>query len=51
MREAAGPLAEAIPSARLAVIPDAAHLPQMERPERFNEIVLEFLRGLPAPRG
>ena len=46
VRDAAGPLAAAIPGARLAVIPDAAHLPQMERPEIFNEIVLGFLLGL-----
>lgn len=46
VRQAAGPLAAAIPGARLAVIPDAAHLPQMERPELFNEIVLGFLLGL-----
>jgi pimeloyl-ACP methyl ester carboxylesterase len=45
VRAAAGPLAAAIPAARLAVIPDAAHLPQMERPEVFNQIVLEFLLG------
>ena len=32
VRLAAGPLAATIPGARLAVIPDAAHLPQMERP-------------------
>jgi pimeloyl-ACP methyl ester carboxylesterase len=44
VRQAAGSLAGAIPGARLAVIPDAAHLPQMERPELFNEIVLRFLR-------
>jgi 3-oxoadipate enol-lactonase len=44
VRQAADPLAGAIPGARLAVIPDAAHLPQMERPELFNEIVLRFLR-------
>src|SRR5215211_1571096 len=43
VRQAAGPLAAAIPGARLAVIPNAAHLPQMERPELFNEIVLGFL--------
>ncbi len=47
VRAAAGPLAAAIPGARLAVIPDAAHLPQMERPEFFNRIVLDFLLGLP----
>jgi 3-oxoadipate enol-lactonase len=46
VRQAAGPLAGAIPGARLAVIPDAAHLPQMERPEIFNEIVLGFLRDV-----
>jgi 3-oxoadipate enol-lactonase len=43
VRAAAAPLAAAIPGARLAVIPDAAHLPQMERPEVFNRIVLAFL--------
>ena len=43
VRAAAGPLAAAIPGARLAVIPDAAHLPQMERPDLFNRIVLDFL--------
>ncbi len=47
VRQAAAPLAAAIPGARLVVIPDAAHLPQMERPEEFNRVVLEFLRGLP----
>jgi pimeloyl-ACP methyl ester carboxylesterase len=46
VRQTAGPLAAAIPGARLAVIPDAAHLPQMERPAIFNEIVLGFLLGL-----
>jgi pimeloyl-ACP methyl ester carboxylesterase len=46
VRQAAGPLTAAIPGARLAVITDAAHLPQMERPEVFNEIVLGFLLGL-----
>jgi pimeloyl-ACP methyl ester carboxylesterase len=45
VRQAAGPLVAEIPGARLAVIPDAAHLPQMERPEVFNEIVLGFLLG------
>ena len=44
----AGPLiAQAIPGARLDVLPDASHLPQMEQPERFNEIVLGFLREVP----
>ena len=50
VRQAAGPLAATIPGARLAVIPEAAHLPQMERPELFNEIVLGFLLGLGSER-
>jgi 3-oxoadipate enol-lactonase len=50
VRQAAGPLAAAIPGAQLAVIPNAAHLPQMERPELFNETVLGFLLGLDSQR-
>jgi pimeloyl-ACP methyl ester carboxylesterase len=50
VRLAAGHLAATIPGARLAIIPDAAHLPQMERPELFNEIVLGFLLGLGSER-
>jgi 3-oxoadipate enol-lactonase len=51
VRQAAGPLAAAIPGAQLAVIPYAAHLPQMERPDIFNEIVLGFLLGVSSARG
>jgi pimeloyl-ACP methyl ester carboxylesterase len=36
-----------IPSARRVTIPEAYHLPNMEKPEEFNQIVLEFLNGLP----
>jgi 3-oxoadipate enol-lactonase len=36
-------LAREIPSAQLAVIPNAAHLPSLERPAAFNELVLRFL--------
>jgi 3-oxoadipate enol-lactonase len=36
-------LAERIPRARLVVIPDAAHLANVERADRFNEAVLEHL--------
>ena len=36
-------LMEKIPRARKAVIHDAAHLPNLEHPEEFNRIVLEFL--------
>jgi pimeloyl-ACP methyl ester carboxylesterase len=32
-----------IPDARLVFIPDAAHLPSLERPEVFDDLVLEFL--------
>jgi pimeloyl-ACP methyl ester carboxylesterase len=41
--EAADALARGIPGARLEVIEGAAHLPNMERPEEFNRLVLEFL--------
>jgi pimeloyl-ACP methyl ester carboxylesterase len=36
-------LAAEIPGARKAVIHDAAHLPNMEKPQEFNRIVLDFL--------
>ena len=35
----------AIPRARLAVIPGAAHVSNLERPEAFNAAVREFCRG------
>jgi 3-oxoadipate enol-lactonase len=50
VRQAAAPLTTAIQGARLAVIPDTAHLPQMERPELFDEIVLGFLLRLDSRR-
>lgn len=37
-------MARRIPHARLAVIGRAGHLSNLERPEEFNRIVLEFLR-------
>jgi len=36
-------LLENVPHARKAVIHDAAHLPNLEHPDEFNRIVLEFL--------
>ena len=39
-------MAEQIPGARLEVIAEAGHLVNIEAPERFNAIVLEFLSGL-----
>ena len=40
---AAGVMADAIPGARKVIIPGCAHLPNMERPAEFNEIVEGFL--------
>jgi 3-oxoadipate enol-lactonase len=41
-------MAEAIPGAQLAVIPDAGHSPQFENPEPWFEAVDGFLRAVPA---
>jgi pimeloyl-ACP methyl ester carboxylesterase len=32
-----------VPGARKAVITDTAHVPNMERPQEFNRLVLDFL--------
>ena len=32
-----------VPNARVEIIKDAAHLPNMEKPAEFNEVVLDFL--------
>jgi pimeloyl-ACP methyl ester carboxylesterase len=45
IRETAELLASKIAGARKAVIHDAAHLPNLEHPEEFNRIVLDFLLG------
>jgi pimeloyl-ACP methyl ester carboxylesterase len=39
-------MAEALPNARLVVIPGAGHLTPVEAPEEFNSAVREFLQGL-----
>jgi pimeloyl-ACP methyl ester carboxylesterase len=36
-------LAERLPNARFAAIPNAGHLPQREQPEKFSALVREFL--------
>ena len=36
-------MAARIPDARLVVIEDAGHLPNIERPDAFNAVLLEFL--------
>jgi pimeloyl-ACP methyl ester carboxylesterase len=41
---------DAIPQAELVVIPEAGHVSNLERPERFNEAVLEFCRAHPPGR-
>jgi pimeloyl-ACP methyl ester carboxylesterase len=33
---------QAIPDAKLVVIPEAGHVSNLERPEQFNEAVREF---------
>jgi 3-oxoadipate enol-lactonase len=37
-------LLDVLPDARHAELPDAAHLPCVEQPERFTEIMMQFLR-------
>ena len=44
---AADLLARSIPEASKVVMPGTAHLPNMERPEEFNRIVLDFLAEQP----
>ena len=40
-------LARTIPGARSEVIPGAGHSPQIETPEAFNRLLLDFLASLP----
>ena len=39
----AKPLLQLLPGARLSVIDDAGHIPHLERPEKFNPLLLQFL--------
>jgi 2-hydroxy-6-oxonona-2,4-dienedioate hydrolase len=39
-------MASAIPGAKKVILPDCAHLPNMEQPEQFNQVVLDFLISL-----
>jgi pimeloyl-ACP methyl ester carboxylesterase len=39
-------MAKAIPGAKAVTIPDAAHVPNLDHPALFNQIVLDFLQGL-----
>ncbi|MGW5054870.1 alpha/beta fold hydrolase [Actinokineospora sp. NPDC004072] len=40
--------ADALPDGRLLVVDGAAHMPNLERPEVFNDALAEFLSALPA---
>ncbi len=48
-REVSEKVAAGIAGARLVVVPDAPRLMNMERPEEFNRIVLDFLRDAVEP--
>lgn len=39
-------LAERIPGARKAVMQGTAHMPNMEKPDEFNQLVLDFLTAI-----
>lgn len=42
-------IAQAVPGARLAIIPDATHLSAIEQPARFSRLVQDFMAGLGEP--
>ena len=48
IQELANTLATSIPGAKKAVIHNTAHHPNMEQPEQFNRIVLDFLASIKA---
>jgi 3-oxoadipate enol-lactonase len=43
---AAAILAQGVPNCRVERFPDCAHLPNLEQPERFNQLLLAFLSGV-----
>lgn len=45
-QSSAGLVAAGIPGARRIDLPDVAHMPSLERPDWFNETLLEFLAGI-----
>jgi 2-succinyl-6-hydroxy-2,4-cyclohexadiene-1-carboxylate synthase len=49
-RERAEMVAEALPHARLAIVPGAGHTPHLERPAAFRRLVDAFLDAAPAGR-
>ena len=46
-REHAEYLARTVPDAKLVVLSGVTHFAPVQRPDMFNEVVLEFLQGLP----
>lgn len=44
-------MAKKIPGARLEVIREAGHLANLDRPDEFNRVLLDFLDGLPEEAG
>ncbi|MBA3366212.1 MAG: alpha/beta fold hydrolase [Actinobacteria bacterium] len=46
IRDIADRLAREVPGARLVVIPGTAHMPSMEKPAEFNQLVLDFLSSI-----
>ena len=51
----AGDIRSVVPDSTVRVLPECGHWPQMEKPEEFNEILIDFLLGPsrldPAPAG
>ena len=41
-------MARRIPGAKLIVLEACGHLSNLEQPERFNQVLLEFLKGIPS---
>jgi 2-succinyl-6-hydroxy-2,4-cyclohexadiene-1-carboxylate synthase len=44
---AARQIAETAPNARVAIVEDAGHAPQLQQPERVTDLIAEFRAGLP----
>ena len=46
IQQIADTLANGIAGARKVVMPNTAHVPNMEQPAAFNQLVLDFLAGV-----
>lgn len=47
---AANFMAQAVPSTKTCILPNSAHVPNMEQPEAFNQAVFDFFQGEAAGR-